>query len=81
MMMYIVMIGVLSIPSVNFGICKDAAVLINIFVLMSKSEENDDYKFALMLNIVDFDDCECCLDPTHVWRLNVAAPSVNFFTW
>ena len=32
------------------------------FVLMSKSEENDDYKFALMLNIVDFDDCECCLD-------------------
>ena len=30
MMMYIGMIGVLSIPSVNFGICKDAAVLINI---------------------------------------------------
>ena len=36
---------------------------------------------ALMLNIVDFDDCEYCLDPPHVWRLNVAAPSVNFFTW
>ena len=37
--------------------------------------------FALMLNNGNFDYCECCLDPTHVWRLNVAAPSVNFFTW
>ena len=36
MMMYIVMIGVLSIPSVNFGICKDAAVLINIDNIVDK---------------------------------------------
>ena len=84
MKIQIMLICLLFIPSIGIG---NVMVKEKILVLIDNDDNEDKYCFGSMLHNGDkyelnhSDNHDFCLDPTQVWRLNVAAPSVNFFTW